>query len=448
MGIKSFSQALDFLYSYVPKERKKRFTKDWGLARTKYVLKLLGNPQNKLKVIHIAGTSGKGSTAYLTSLLLHSLGFRTGLHLSPHLEDIRERAQINNQLISKMSFVQYLSKLKPFIVQVENSKFGKPTYFEILAVLAFYIFWREKVDYAVVETGLGGMYDATNTVNNKDKLVVITRIGKDHTQILGERLSEISQQKAAIIQDKNKVIALAQSKQINTAVERQVAKKEAKLHYVEKNKTFSHVSVDFTKTQFDFSFKGIKLSNLELGLLGQHQVENASLALASTILLSERDNFDFAEEQVRNALIIARFPGRMEVFHHNEKRIIIDAAHNPQKIRALAQYLQKIMLNEKFIFLVAFKRDKNIQSAMEQIAALADSIIITRFALEAQDFLHLSKNPEEITAVLDRIGYKKYKIVNNAYKAFLHGFKKERKTLIITGSLYLLAQLYGKIKQG
>ena len=146
MKIINFFQAQQFLYRHIPKNSGKKFPGSLGLERTRHFLALLKNPQNKLKVIHIAGTSGKGSTAYLTSTILNHLGFNVGLHVSPHVVDIRERFQINNQLISKKEFCQYLNEIIPFIEKMKSSPFGSPTYFAKLVVLTFFISYKRPVD--------------------------------------------------------------------------------------------------------------------------------------------------------------------------------------------------------------------------------------------------------------------------------------------------------------
>ncbi len=169
MQIKTLSQFEAYLKTRIP-TREALFVGDLGLQRAKYFMRLLGNPQNKLKVIHIAGTSGKGSTAYLTSQLLQSQGFRVGLSISPHIFDIRERIQINNQLPTEKLILGYFNQILPTIEKMEKCRYGTPTYFEILVGLAYYIFAKEKLDYAVIETGLGGRLDGTNTVTNKNKI--------------------------------------------------------------------------------------------------------------------------------------------------------------------------------------------------------------------------------------------------------------------------------------
>jgi dihydrofolate synthase/folylpolyglutamate synthase len=207
--IKNLAEFNKFILDFVPR-KDKLFPAQYGLSRTNKFLALLDNPQNKLNVIHIAGTSGKGSTAFYTSHIIKSQGFKTGLILSPHLVDIRERFQINNSLLAEKKIVSYFNKLIPIIKKFNALTDSPLSYFELITIFGFYIFHLEKVDFAIIETGLGGTYDATNCINNRNKLVVLTNIGLDHTEILGKTIAKIAHQKAGIIHYKNKVISIQQ----------------------------------------------------------------------------------------------------------------------------------------------------------------------------------------------------------------------------------------------
>lgn len=218
--------------------RSAEFSSGHGLKRTQYFLKLIGNPQNKIKVIHIAGTSGKGSTATLISQMLASQDFKVGLHLSPHVIDIRERFQINNKLPDEKKVVKYFNQILPAIEQMEVSSYGTPTYFEIIVALSFYMFLNEGLNYAVMETGFGGLYDATNCVSNKNKVVILTKIGLDHMRILGKNISEIAFQKASIIHSHNYVISIQQYPSAQKVIKRIANKNNAYIQWVIPHKNF------------------------------------------------------------------------------------------------------------------------------------------------------------------------------------------------------------------
>ncbi|HWS49213.1 MAG TPA: Mur ligase family protein, partial [Candidatus Methanoperedens sp.] len=184
MKIIFYKEVLEYLHQSIPKG-KLRFPGELGLERQKFLLKCLDNPQNKYRVIHIAGTSGKGSTASYLSQLLEKHGFKVGLTVSPHILDIKERVQINNKNISESDFVLMLNKVIPAVEMAKKTGLGEPTYFEIMVTMFFYAFYYFKVDFAVVETGMGGTFDGSNVVALENKLAVITRLGLDHTGLLG-----------------------------------------------------------------------------------------------------------------------------------------------------------------------------------------------------------------------------------------------------------------------
>lgn len=417
MKFLTFRQAEQFLFSRIPTQEKVRYQAGFGLERTVEFLKLLGSPQNKLKVIHVAGTSGKGSTAYLISHLLVNLGFKVGLHVSPHLLDIRERFQINNKLISEQEFIDYLNQILPAYEQISSTKYGFPTYFEICTALSFYISFQEKVDYQVAETGVGGLFDATNSVDSESKIAVLTKIGLDHIKILGNTIAKIALQKAEIIHQKNLVICVWQRKAAREVIEKIVADRHAKLSYV--------------KGLNELNFK-----NLELGMPGKYQEENAAVALTAVKQLSKRDSFEFNEIKIRQALKNAYFAGRMDIKNISGKQVILDGAHNPQKMRSFIASLKQLFPNQKFNFLVAFKKGKDYLKMLEIIRPHTNKIFATEFFKPQQDWVSFTMPAEQIDAD---------QIIPDTTLAFKTALQKSDK-LVVTGSLYLLSDIYKLLK--
>lgn len=439
--ILSMKGAEKYLQRFISQNHKQKFPGKMGLQRTAYLLNLLKNPQEKLKVIHIAGTSGKGSTAFYTSLILNSLSFKTGLHISPYLIDFRERFQINNKLISEKLFCKYLNEIIPAIEKMRKSNFGYPSYFEILTALAFYIFWKEKVDYAVIETGMGGMFDATNSVKNKKKLCLITKIGHDHTDILGNTLEKITQQKAGIIQKGNKSISIQQEKNVKKILER-----KSNLDYIEKGINYKNIRLEKEKIFFDFSFKKHSLKNIELKTSAKYQTENCALALAAICFLGQRDKFSIKERDIKNALKSNSLMGRMDTLKINKKTIILDGAHNPQKMQAFLESLREKYPSKKFSFLISFKRGKDYEKMLHQIIPLAKNIIITTFKITGQDSLQFSEDPNVIAEKLEKLGFYNYEIISEIKRALAIFLKKSSSVSVITGSLYLIGKIYPIIK--
>lgn len=433
---------------------------DIGLKRAKYFMRLLGNPQNKLKVIHIAGTSGKGSTAYLTSHILQSQGFKVGLSISPHVFDIRERMQVfrstiisrtatangghSNKptILNEKTIVRYFNQILPVILKMEKSKYGSPTFFEINVGLAYYIFYKEKVDYAVIETGLGGTLDGTNTVSNKNKVCTITKLGLDHTEILGKTITEIAGQKAGIIQKQNSVINIQQSIKAQKIVEEKCKEKNARLFNIG-NKNYSIISSTPNETIFDFHIKDLFLGKIKLGLIGKHQAENSSLALACLYLLSKRDKFEINENLLRSMLRNINIPGRMETRIINSQKFIFDGAHNPQKMETFIKNLSAIYSDKKFTFCVAFKKGKDWQKMLTKIIPMAEKIYLSEFSTSDQDNLHSSVGVQEVSQFLLQKNFHDFETIKHSH--ILQNVRMlsrdKKKPIIITGSLYFIGSI-------
>lgn len=414
MKISSFEKAEKYLFNSIPSSYSKKFPAETGIERSKSLLAKLGSPQNKLNVIHIAGTSGKGSTAVMVENILRAHGYSTGLTLSPHIIDMRERFQLGGKLITKAKFLKYLNDLLPHLEKTNEEFEDEVTYFEVLIVLAYYIFFKEKVDFAIIETGLGGTYDGTNTVDSKDKICVITRIGLDHTNILGNTLPEITSQKAGIIKQGNKVFALNQGEELNNIIKTYSQRVGAKLELVEKE-------------------------NIQTSLRGEHQKENATLALrAVDFALGSR--FDL--QKTHKALKNISFKGRFDIVRHKGKKIIIDGAHNEQKMTAFLSSLTKEFPEQKFTFLIAFKKGKSYEKMFDMLSPKAGKIIITEFFTKKKDVPKMAEN----ALVLSKLVDKKIKTVvqKDSKKAFEEALLED--LVVVTGSLYLASEIYELIE--
>jgi dihydrofolate synthase / folylpolyglutamate synthase len=407
---------------------------------------LLDNPQEKIKVIHVAGTSGKGSTVYWISKLLHTHGFKVGSTISPHVMDVRERIQINNELISKKDFYTYLSEVLPVFEQVKKSKYGSPSYFELMIVLAFYFFWKKNVDYAVVETGLGGLLDATNSVMNRNKMVVLTPIGFDHMKILGSTLKEIASQKAGIIHEGNIVISAHQNVEATQVIDKTVKKKRTHVIYVKPNSTYKNIRLEQDSIKFTYIYKDYRFNDVQIGTIASYQAQNVSVALTTLIELSKRDHFQLKENMIRDGISTVKIPGRMEQFIIQGKLVIVDGAHNEPKMEAFISSLLRMFPHQTFNFLLAFSNGKDYASILNTLIPYTKHITITTFMTNSQDFaFHTSQKPADIAAYLDERDVKDYKIEENPFIAFNYALAQTSQILIVTGSLYLISALYRKL---
>jgi len=441
MKYKTIVDVKRFLNEYIPSidDRHNGLQK---FERVKHFMHLLGNPQNKLKVIHIAGTSGKGSTSQIIAKILTKHGFKTGLTVSPHIVDLRERTQINCENISEDKYIQYLDEMIPSILKISNSTFGKPTFFEIAIAHAYYSFWKEKVDYAIIETGMGGRYDASNTASNSDKLCVLTKIGFDHQEFLGNSIFQIALEKAEIIHEGNFTLSSIQSKEAEKAIDTVAKIKKTKVQYILVPK---NVTMTKSNTEFNFSFKNIQIENLKISLLGAYQTENVTLAIAAVYELGERDRFYVDEKVVRDAVRMIDIPGRFQISTCYGKTIVIDGAHNTQKMDAFISSLKKIFPDTQFDFLLAFKKGKDVNSMLKIITPIAKRIYITEFAIYDQGLKLKPITTQVCIDMLKSQGYDYYIAEKNAENSLHLAMSSPNNILVITGSMYLVSELYDKI---
>ncbi len=446
MEITNFSQALDYIYSTIPQNNSLKFPGALGLKRQAALLKFLDNPQNKYPIIHIAGTSGKGSTATYLSHLLSNHYFKVGLTISPHLIDIRERIQFNNRLISKNKFVFYLNEIIPAVEKVKKTSLGNPTYFEILIALAFYSFYKEGVNYAVVETGMGGLYDGTNVIKSSNKLVVITRLGLDHTEILGKKMIDIAAQKAGIIQDNNLVLSLNSNFSVRQVLDKVAQKHHTQINYLSPKSFNRNINKKITKLSYDYQFLGLDIKNISLNTFALYQIENSALALSALNMLSHRDHFPLKIHTIKTTIAKVIFSGRMEIFKISNKNIILDGAHNPQKMTSFIKSLSNVFPQQKFTFVLAFKHKKDFSSMLKLILPFADFIFITNFSTNGQDMHQISEVTDNIVYCLKQFKFSKYLVVKDPNQALKKAIKKPS-PIIITGSLYLLSQIYCSVKK-
>jgi len=384
--------------------------------------------------------------------LLQGCGFKVGLQISPHLIDVRERFQINTQLISKELFIKTLKKIIPTIEKAKETTWGKITYFEIIVGFTFYFFWKQKVDFAVMETGLGGLYDGTNVVDNPDKLVILTRIGLDHQWILGKTSEKIAGQKGGIIKKNNIVVALKQKKSVARVFETIVKNQQASLYQLQSGKNFKNIFLDKQKSIFDFHFDRMVIRKIQLGLIGEYQVENCSLALTGLYLLSKKNHFKINIPIIRVVLKTVSFAGRFQIFETKRRDIVVDGAHNPQKMRAFIFSLKKIYPGQRFNFLISFSRSKDqiptMRNMLKYIIPLSDKIFLTGFTLVGNDSLHKSVNLEKIIAILKEFNFKNYQTVVNNRLTIKRIIRESDSTLVITGSLYLISSIYKYLNVG
>lgn len=378
------------------------------VERTKRLAAMAGNPQEHLHVVHIAGTSGKTSTSYYVDAFLRSSGAKTGLTVSPHITDVRDRAQINGRPLAEEKYVAYFNTFWSLIDVAKE----RPSYFEFMLVFALWVFAQERVDYAVVETGLGGLHDSSNICTRPDKVCVLTDIGLDHQDILGHTLGEIAQQKAGIIWPGNEVFLYGQAEEIMRAVRDQAEKVSAQIHVV------AQPTID---TRSD---------------VPAFQQRNWLLARAAYECVAQRDGLPASELDITQQ---ASVPARMEECVVQGKQIVIDGAHNEQKMHTFFESFAMKYGDIKPVVLLSLKAGKDLESVGQIIARYASSVIITEFSKE-QDMPFGAQSADAIASTLKKLGLQVY--VHNDTKKAYDGFIASTSNVgVVVGSLYLASEI-------
>jgi dihydrofolate synthase/folylpolyglutamate synthase len=364
----TYDETIKYLYSL------EKFGIRLGLENISALLIILDNPHNKFKSIHIAGTNGKGSTAAMTASILQSAGYKTGLYTSPHLEDFRERIMINGVMIPEGDVIELTEEIR------SKMKGLQLTFFEFTTAMAFLYFEREKVDFAVLEVGMGGRLDATNVLN--PALSIITEIDIEHTEHLGEDIKSITKEKGGIIKDNGTVILSSSKPDVIETIESICEEKKAKLYRFDKDFIGERENTDIHSQQFKFremlSLRGKAEAishSFEISLLGKYQITNASTAVKAALLLKGM-GFDIGVESIRRGIKNVQWSGRLEIVSDNPI-IILDGAHNPAAAKVLSEELKGMRIN-KLILIIGILKDKDYKGIISFLAPIADYVIVTK----------------------------------------------------------------------
>ena len=337
-----------------------------GLERTRDLLKALGNPEKRLKFVHIAGTNGKGSTAACISAVLQCAGYKTGLYISPYILRFNERMQVNGEHISDEELERFTNEIRPFA----DAMTDPPTEFELITALAMKYFLHKNCDIVVLEVGMGGELDSTNVIETPEA-AVITNIGYDHVNELGPTISHIAGAKAGIIKKGGDVVIYGGGKEIEDVFERVSSERGARLRRVDFSR-ISNTSYSLGGVSFDF----IPYGRLDLPLAGAYQTRNAALAITVIELLREK-GYNIDDDDTIKGIAGVRWPGRFEILG-KDPVFILDGAHNPQAVEVTAESLRRHFGEKKVTFLLGFMADKDIDSMLGCIAPLAESFIAVR----------------------------------------------------------------------
>lgn len=344
-----------------------------GLERTERLLERLGNPHKKIRAIHIAGTNGKGSTAAMIARILSSSGYSTGMYISPHLFRNTERMTIDGIEITEEDFAEYAEQVLSMVKLMGEQGFEEPTQFEMYTAMAFLYFERRKVDFAVVEVGLGGRYDATNVI--EPLLSVITSIGYDHKDILGDTIEMIAYEKAGIIKEGSRVVMYPQQfSEASAVVEAVCREKNASLIKADTDALVLK-DYDISYQTVDFKYRDYDIRGMKLPLIGDHQLCNAAVALTAIAEL-DKMGYRIKEEGIRKGIESVKWPCRMSIVC-SEPLIIIDGAHNKDGIDSLHSTLLKYFRSRKIIFIIGMLKDKDYDYAIRKLMPMAYHVVAT-----------------------------------------------------------------------
>ena len=386
-----------------------------GLDHTIQLLNRCGNPHNKLKTIHIAGTNGKGSTAAILQSILRTAGLKVGLYTSPHLVSFNERIRVNGSPISNDFIIDFMKKFNDDINEIES------TFFETTTVLSLCYFYFKKVDVAIIETGLGGRLDSTNVLN--PNLSIITSIDIDHQNILGNTIEEIANEKAGIIKKNTPLITFKQPKKILDILRNRAKTLNAKIEIVVDPQK---IVVDNFSTKFVINNK-----TFSIPLIGEHQAYNAALAIRSSNIFMGSLSYQMIKDGVKNTV----WPGRFQLLN-NKLKIFYDVAHNSAGINTIRSTLNSLNALEK-IGLIILKEDKDVDQISNSLKGLFDELIISTVPnaqLMSIDELNKSLNRCNIIC----------KPIDPIEKAFNYILDKAEKgaVTIIFGSHYAARSIY------
>lgn len=338
-----------------------------GLENMKNLLDYLGNPQEKLKFIHIAGTNGKGSVLSFISTILKCAGYKVGRYISPTIFEYRERIQINGKAISKLELASFMTRIREAVQEMQEAGLPHPTAFEIETALGFLYFKEKNCDVVVLETGLGGRLDATNVIQTTI-LAVLTTISMDHMAFLGDTLAKIAGEKAGIIKNGCYVVSAQQNSEAMEVIRSVCREQKAHLYTVseEQLKKEKHTLLKQT-----FTYKERK--DIEISLLGFYQMKNAILALEAIEVLKQI-GFQISEKVLRKGMLETEWPGRFTVIG-KKPLFIVDGAHNEDAAKQLAKTIQFHFTNKRIIYIMGILKDKEYDKIIQETYVYAEHII-------------------------------------------------------------------------
>ena len=422
----NYSEALAYIND------KDKYGSRLGLDSIGRLLGYLENPHKDLKYIHVAGTNGKGSTSAYIAQMLKTAGYRVGLYTSPYLEKFTERIQVNNLDIPEKDLARITALVKIAADKMVESGIEHPTTFEIVTSIAFIYFKEQDLDYVVLEVGLGGRYDSTNIISNS-LASVITTIDYDHTEILGDTLSEIAYQKAGIIKENGLVIMYPQKSEAESRILQVAEEKGARVVKVPFD-GIKFTSQTYLASIFDFKLDKFDFKDIKITMISKYQIYNAATAITTIIELEKLYLVNISEEQIKEGLVKTKWKGRLETIR-KDPIFLIDGAHNLQGIEQLVEAV-KLFPYKKLIVGIGILKDKDFTHMIEKISLLASEVVVTEVNM-----------PRKLDASILAFEISKYNknvyIEKDIKRAILKclDLAKSEDMIVFCGSLYLIGEV-------
>jgi len=436
-SIQTYEDAKIILQSYLFHKEKTYYR---TLTRIQKLCDYLGNPEQKLSVIQVGGTAGKGSTSIMTASILTHAGKTVGLYTKPHIYKITERFSINGNGMSDAEFILYVKKILPYARKVEK-EISKPTFFELLVAIALTYFYDHHVDVAILEVGLGGLYDASSVVH--PKISILTNVGLDHTEWLGPTVEDIVKEKMHIFKAGCTAICGVLPASCKKLVRTHCSENNIPLLRMKKEFTMTYISM-FSQnakhkagvTTFNYQEKSIRIPSIECSLAGFHQAENAALAIAGA-----RAYMNITDENIRDGVATIKHFGRLDQKIIGNTTIYFDGAHNPMKIQALVKTMKYLLEKNKIPIIFDVKANKDFHTMIHYLKPIASAFILPQYQKMTPWGSPVMATPKNIQRAIHTIGKEIPIHLIQMYDMKVYIQKMKFSDMLVTGSLYIVGEM-------
>lgn len=411
-------------------EETKNYGSNPGLESIKALLELLGSPQTRFKSIHVTGTNGKGSTSAMAASILRASGYSVGLFTSPHLTSWTESIVVDGKEISEEEMNKVLGRVREKAGELESRGVRHPTHFEVLVAACFQYFNDMGIEYSVIEVGMGGRDDATNVIPSS--VSVVTNVSLEHTAWLGETVEKIAEVKSGILREKTALVTAAIQDEVIKILEKVTKRKDSRLIRVGVDYVPIPAKIDLTGQAFHLSTPEGMINDLEIPLLGIHQILNAACAVAAVNQLEEKS---VTEDTIREGLIAVKWPGRFEIMERRPL-VILDGAKDARAVERLTETVKTYLPGLDLFTVISTSSDKNFEAMVQSLADVTGRFIITEHRVKNR-----TATAEQIMEAVKKTGVP-YEIVVPVHRAIeaAKSYALEEDAVLVTGSVFLVGE--------